>query len=144
MSNDNLELEIEVNIRFSDTDAMGVVWHGNYLRLLEDGREAFGKHFGMDYLDVHKNGFFTPIVKSELEHKSPIYYGEKARVITRFIPSKAAKMVFEYEVFNANTGQLSATGKTIQVFLHAESRTLELNTPEFFEIWKKSVLEKVG
>ncbi len=27
-----LSLEIELNVRFSDTDAMGVVWHGNYLR----------------------------------------------------------------------------------------------------------------
>ena len=39
--------EIEIDIRFSETDAMGVVWHGNYLKFFEDGREAFGKEFGL-------------------------------------------------------------------------------------------------
>lgn len=37
-----LQVEIPIKVRFSDTDAMGVVWHGNYLRFFEDAREAFG------------------------------------------------------------------------------------------------------
>ena len=48
-----LTTEIEFDIRFSETDAMGVVWHGNYLKYFEDGREAFGKEFGMEYLDIY-------------------------------------------------------------------------------------------
>lgn len=129
--------EIEFDIRFSETDAMGVVWHGNYLKYFEDGREAFGKKHKMEYLDIYSKGYFTPIVKSEINHKSPIYYGEKAKVITKLIPSKAAKIIFEYEIINLSTNKISATGTTIQVFLDRETRLLELNTPDFYISWEE-------
>lgn len=137
-----LTSEVEVDIRFSDTDAMGVVWHGNYLKFFEDGREMFGKVYGLEYLDVYNNGFFTPIVSSGVEHKAPIYYGEKAKVITRMIPSRAAKIIFEYEVINLSTGKLCATGHTVQVFLTKESRELELTKPKFYKDWEKEMREK--
>ena len=38
-----------------------------------------------------------PIVKSEIEHKSAIFYGQKAKVFVKLIPTPAAKMIFEYE-----------------------------------------------
>ena len=130
-----LTAEVEIDIRFSETDAMGVVWHGNYLKFFEDGREAFGVKYGLKYLDIFSNGYFTPIVKSEVNHKAPVYYGQRVRVITRYIPSKAAKMNFEYEVINVTTGEVCATGKTMQVFLTADKRELELTIPEFYRSW---------
>lgn len=133
----NLFVEIPVNIRFSDTDAMGVVWHGNYLRFFEDAREAFGQKYKLHYLDIYKHGFFTPIVKSSIEHKSPLYYGEKAKVLARYIPSSAAKMVFEYELTNLSSGLISAVGSTVQIFMDAKERTLELSKPDFFYEWEK-------
>ena len=41
-----------IRVRFNETDPLGIVWHGNYLKYFEDGREAFGKEFGMEYLDM--------------------------------------------------------------------------------------------
>ena len=137
-----LVAEVEIEIRFSDTDAMGVVWHGNYLKFFEDGREMFGKVYGIEYLDMYHEGFFTPIVSSGVEHKAPIYYGEKIKVITRMIPSRAAKIIFEYEVINLSSGKLSATGHTVQVFLTKESRELELTKPQFFRDWEKHMRDK--
>lgn len=133
-----LSSEIEIDIRFSETDAMGVVWHGNYLKFFEDGREDFGKTFGLEYLTIFDSGYFTPIVKSEIDHKAPVYYGQVIKVITRYIASKSAKIMFEYEVVNITTNELCATGKTMQVFLDRESRTLELLTPEFYRQWKET------
>ncbi|WP_025761948.1 acyl-CoA thioesterase [Dyadobacter tibetensis] len=132
-----LSSEIEIEIRFSETDAMGVVWHGNYLKFFEDGREAFGKQYGLEYLTIFDHGFFTPIVKSEIDHKAPVYYGQKIKVITRYHPSRSAKVLFSYEVINMSTGQLAAAGQTMQVFLRRESRELELITPEFYRAWKE-------
>ncbi|TLV03560.1 acyl-CoA thioesterase [Dyadobacter luticola] len=129
--------EIEIDIRFSETDAMGVVWHGNYLKFFEDGREAFGKAYGLEYLTIFDKGYFTPIVKSEIDHKAPVYYGQAIKVITRYVAAKSAKIQFEYEVWNITTGELSAVGKTMQVFLDKESRTLELLTPDFYRLWKE-------
>ena len=135
----SLKTIVSIKIRFSETDAMGVVWHGNYLKLFEDGREEFGKEFGMSYLKVYGEGFFTPIVKSEVEHKAPIYYGEEVQVTATYIPTRAAKIVFQYEVMNLSTGKVCAIGQTIQVFLQKDTRELELFSPDFYKEWENKM-----
>lgn len=132
-----LSTEIEFDIRFSETDAMGVVWHGNYLKFFEDGREAFGKKYELEYMDIYAEGYFTPIVKSAINHKSPIDYGHRAKIITTLVPSRAAKIIFEYEIINLTTGKVSAVGSTMQIFLTKKTRELEINIPDFYLEWEK-------
>ncbi len=134
-----LESETPIKIRFGETDAMGVVWHGNYLKYFEDAREAFGIKFGLTYLDVYSNGYFIPIVKTELEHKTPLLYGESAFVRARQLYTPAAKIIFQYEIFNAETSKLCTSGTTIQIFMNSASRELELTKPKFYKDWEREV-----
>ena len=54
---------VEIPIKFSEVDSLRVVWHGNYVRYFEDGREAFGRQYGLGYLDIFENGnLAVPIV----------------------------------------------------------------------------------
>lgn len=133
----NLTAEILINIRFGETDAMGVVWHGNYLKYFEDAREAFGVKHKLAYLDFYSKGYFTPIVRAEVDYKSPMHYGEKAKIKIKLVNTPSAKIIFEYEIFNLTTKKISAVGKTIQVFLNAKTRTLEINKPTFYIQWEK-------
>ena len=126
----------EIRVRFVETDPLGIVWHGNYIQYFEDGREAFGRHHGISYLDQKDNGYASPIVKSGSEHKLPLRYGDIATVRTIYIDSPAAKMIFRYEIFNPN-GELVCTGETVQVFVSLDSGDLSLSIPEFFKEWKK-------
>ncbi len=127
----------QIRVRFVETDPMGIVWHGNYIQYFEDGREAFGRHHGISYLDQKENGFTSPIVKSSSEHKHPLRFGEVATVKTIFIDSPAAKMVFRYEIYN-EAKEVVCTGQTTQVFLGNDDE-LFLRLPPFFEEWKKKV-----
>lgn len=144
MSNENrfgmkiLESTIELLVRFSETDAMGVVWHGNYLKFFEDGREKFGAEHGMEYLDVFKQGYYTPIVKSEINHKASVFYGDKVLVKVILEKHNAAKIVFRYEVTNMTTDKIAAIGKTMQVFMNVEDRSLEMIKPAFYEVWESN------
>lgn len=36
-----------IKVRFSEIDSMQIVWHGEYVRYFEDGRESFGKHYSL-------------------------------------------------------------------------------------------------
>src|SRR5690606_23319657 len=74
-----LHATISFPVRFSEVDSLGIVWHGHYILYFEQGREAFGKKYGIDYLTVQREGFTTPIVRSVCEHKHPLRYGETAR-----------------------------------------------------------------
>ncbi|WP_339610668.1 acyl-CoA thioesterase [uncultured Planktosalinus sp.] len=129
-----LKVSKDIRVRFNETDPLGIVWHGNYITYFEDGREAFGRHHGISYLDVKENGYTTPIVKSVCEHKLPLRYGEIATIETTFINTPAAKMIFQYIIFNEQK-QVVCTGETIQVFLD-NNDSLALNNPPFFQSWK--------
>jgi acyl-CoA thioester hydrolase len=127
----------EIRVRFVETDPLGIVWHGNYIQYFEDGREAFGRHHGISYLDQKEHNFSTPIVKSNSEHKLPLRYGDVATVKTTYIDSAAAKMIFKYEIFNPK-GELVCRGETVQVFVELGGE-LSLTIPQFFMDWKKKV-----
>lgn len=129
--------EIVVPVKFNEVDSLGIVWHGHYIRYFEDGREAFGKKFGLGYLDIFKEGYVIPVVNVQCDFKWPLHYGDTIRVVTEYIPCEAAKIRFEYTLFNADTNKLIATGHSIQVFLDRSEFTLQLSTPLFYEQWKK-------
>ena len=132
-----LSEKIEVKVRFNESDPLGIVWHGHYLRYFEDGREAFGEKHGLRYLDIYKQGYVVPIVKIYCDYKKSLQYGDTAIVETIFIDNPAAKINFQYKIYVPKTLQIVAEGSSVQVFLKKDNMQLQLTTPEFFDAWKK-------
>lgn len=131
-----LSSKTEIQVRFNEADPLGIVWHGHYIRYFEDGREAFGNMHDLGYLEVYKLGFVIPVVSVQCDFKRSLRYGDKVIVETRFIPTDAAKLKFTYRLFKAASGELVATGSSVQVFLSKEDSVLQLSNPPFFEDWK--------
>ena len=132
----NLISEIEVKVRFSETDAMGIVWHGNYIKYMEDGREDWGEKYGISYLDVYSHGLVTPIVKNNLNHKRTLKFGDVAIVKTKYINTPAAKLIYEYQIFRKSDMKMVLEAKTVQVFTDV-NENLMLNIPDWVAVWKK-------
>ncbi len=131
-----LSAEKIIDIRFSEVDSMSIVWHGSYVQYFEDAREEFGRKYHLEYLRIYDNGYYAPLVELKLNYKQPLQYQHQARVVITFRPTDAAKIVFDYEVFDLETNQLAATGYSVQVFIDRE-RNLVLQTPEFYQKWKE-------
>jgi acyl-CoA thioester hydrolase len=131
-----LKCRTEIRIRFSEVDSMGVVWHGNYIRYFEDGRESFGNQFGINYLDFYRENVVIPLVKVNCDFKKPLIYGDTAIIETRFVNCEAAKLQYDYTIYRNNTDEIAATGSTVQVFLNPDMELL-LDFPPFFREWRK-------
>ena len=129
--------QTEVVVKFNEADPLGIVWHGHYIRYFEDGREAFGKRYGIAYLDFYHNGLAVPVVSVNCDYKRPLRYGDSVIVETTFINSAAAKLKFDYKVYESKNRTLVATGSSLQVFVNAKTFSLELTMHDFFEKWKK-------
>ncbi len=125
-----------IKIRFSEVDSMQIVWHGSYIKYLEDGRESFGNHYKIGYNDVCAQGYTIPVVKLSCDYKLPLRYGDTAIVETRFVNSDAAKILFEYSIFRESDAALIMGATSMQVFLN-KNNELELYAPSFFIDWKK-------
>lgn len=128
---------ITFDVKFSEADPLGIVWHGHYIRYFEDGREAFGKKHGISYLNFFDQGVVVPVVNVECSYKRSLRYGDTVTVETTFVPAEAAKVIFKYRLINAATKELVATGTSVQVFLDKKDSVLLLTNPPFFEAWKK-------
>lgn len=132
--------QTEIKVRFSEVDSMGIVWHGNYAKYFEDGRENFGKQYGIGYMDVHRHGYMIPLVKLNIDYKNQLKYEEEAILTTTFTDNPAAKIVFQYELRRKSDNKIIAVAESIQVFLNKEYE-LELISPKFFEEWKNKYIK---
>ena len=138
MENRNKILKAEKNleIRFSEVESMNIVWHGSYALYFEDAREAFGKKYGLGYLDIFGNGYYAPLVDLRFKYKKPLIYGHDARIEITYRNTAAAKIIFDYEIFDNKDNSLVAAGYSIQVFLDKQYQLLWSN-PSFYEEWKR-------
>ena len=125
----------EFEVRFSEVDSMGIVWHGSYANYFEDGRAEFGKKFGLGYMHIFESGFYAPLVELNFQFKKPLPYQTKAVVETKFINTPAAKILFEYRIFLPDNDTTICTGVSTQVFLD-KNYVLQWFNPLFYEQWK--------
>lgn len=126
----------EVKVRFGEVDSMSIVWHGNYVKYLEEGRESFGQHFGISYLEIYSHNMMAPVVNMNIDYKKQVQYGDSVVVETEFVDTAAAKIQFKYRLFRKSDGDLVATAQTTQVFITLE-REMLLYPPPFALEWKK-------
>ena len=115
---------------------MNVVWHGAYPLYFEDAREEFGRKYKLEYLRIADFGFFAPLVDLQFHYRKPLTYGMKPRIDIIYRPTESAKIVFDYEIYDTATGDLMATGTSVQVFMDMDYQ-LVWSTPEFYKEWKK-------
>ncbi len=136
MEKNQLKASKVFDIRFSEVDSMNVVWHGAYPLYFEDAREEFGRKYKLEYLRIADFGFFAPLVDLQFHYRKPLTYGMKPRIDIIYRPTESAKIVFDYEIYDTATGDLMATGTSVQVFMDMDYQ-LVWSTPEFYKEWKK-------
>ena len=131
-----LSTTLKFKIRFSEIDAMRVVWHGAYAKYFEDAREYFGQQFDLGYLLIEQEGYFAPIVDLQFQYKQPLRYAMEPEITITYRPREAAKIVFDYEIHDPETDELMASGRSVQVFMDMNYQLIWTN-PDFYQAWKR-------
>ena len=103
-------------VTYADTDQMGVVYYGNYGRLLEIGRTEMIREMGMAYMELEKSGIVMPVYSVESKYKNVIKYDELITIETTLKEIPAARIEFFYRIFNEE-GILAHEAKVVLVFL---------------------------
>lgn len=134
---EHLTTTYESYVSFHEADPLGIVWHGNYIKFFERGREEFGRQNGLDYGGFYENGFATPIVNVNCNYFKSLKYGDYYKVRTSIVKTVTAKIILNYEVYNKE-GELMCEGETTQVFVSREGE-LALYAPSFYIEWQQKV-----
>ena len=102
--------ELEIRVRYSETDQMGVVHHANYLVYLEEGRTALMRSLGFPYDEVERRGFAMAVRRIDLRYRAAARYGDEIVVRTWIERFRGASIQYVYEIIRSADRGLLATG----------------------------------
>lgn len=108
----------KVRVRFAETDAMGVVYHANYLPWCEVARLELIGSIGLSYRKMNEDGFHLPVVEAHLNYKRPAKFDDIVEIKASIKTKPSVKVKVEYEIY-AN-GVLLVSGYTMHVFVNRE------------------------
>ncbi len=113
-------VEATLRVRYAETDAMGIVYHTNYIVWFEVGRGEYMHQQGTGYAHVEAQGHYLPVIEVQARYLAPARYGDLVTVRTRVEEARSRQVTFAYEVIMAETGQLLATGQTKHICVDKE------------------------
>lgn len=113
--------ELELDIRYYETDQMGIVHHSNYVRFFECGRSDMMQKAGLPIEVIEREGVMLPVVGVECKYRMPAKMGDRIKVVSIIDKVPMAKLVVRSEVYNQN-GELLCHGAVTLGFIDSVSR----------------------
>ncbi len=112
--------EKEIEIRYAETDQMGVVYHANYLVWMESGRTTLFQDLGFTYAGLEEQGYLSPVVDISVKYKAAMRYGQVAKVRTWIESHGRLRTIYGYEIVHED-GTIAATGFSEHVLVKKEN-----------------------
>ncbi len=109
-----------VNVRYAETDMMGVVYHGSYLPWFEVGRTTLLKEMGLSYRQLEADGFRLPVLEVAVKYLRPALYDDELTIVTTMAEKPLLRIRLDYEVRRGE--ELLATGSTVHAFIDREGK----------------------
>lgn len=115
--------DLELRVRYAETDQMGVVYHTNYLVWCEIGRTELIRHMtGVSYAQLEERGIALAVAELSIRYHGAARYDNLIRVRTSMTDVRSRSITFEYEITNAESGERLATARTVLVSLDKRGR----------------------
>lgn len=138
-----LVTETPIEVRYQETDQMGVVYHANYLVWFEIGRTKFVEALGLNYHQgMEQQNVVSPVIDAQISYKNAVRYGEKPVVRTWLDDYDGLRTVYRYEILNG-AGDLAVTGTTTHTIVNKDTfRPLSIRRK--FPDWHAAYQNQLG
>ncbi|MEM8565375.1 MAG: thioesterase family protein [Bacteroidota bacterium] len=113
--------QLQIRVRYADTDQMGYVYYGNYAAYYEAARVEALRALGMTYRELEESGVMMPVLENHSKYIAPALYDELLTITTSINKKPGVRITFHYEIHNEE-GSLIHTGETLLVFVNMESK----------------------
>ncbi len=131
--------EVTLQVPFFDTDMLGVVWHGHYVKYFEIARCALLESIAYDYRTMRATGYVWPVVDLQIRYLAPARFGQTLRVAVRMVEYEY-RLKLAYEIRDGESKRL-ARGVTVQVAVAVDSGEMCFGSPpvllERIERWRR-------
>jgi acyl-CoA thioester hydrolase len=128
------ESEIKVRVIYADTDAMGIVYHTNYIKWFEMGRTELMRRMDIVYANLESSGCYLPVSEAYCHYLQPARYDDILIIDTKIAYLRRASIRFDYIVKDEYGENVIAEGYTLHAFTDKEGKIVRI---------PKNVLKKI-
>ncbi|HEX4663466.1 MAG TPA: thioesterase family protein [Terriglobales bacterium] len=128
--------EVQLRVRYAETDQMGVVYHSNFFIWMEIGRVELMRSLGFEYKQMEvEDDCHLPVVDARCRYKSPAHYDEQVIVRTELRNLRGSLIHFGYNILRQKDGAVLAEGETTHLVVNSrmEKRMLPERYRQGFE-----------
>ena len=118
--------EIQIRVRYAETDRMGLLHHANYLVYFEQARTELLRNSNASYKEMEDQGFFLVVAEAEVKFKKPAHYDDVLTIRTTVTRTSPVRLEHKYEVFR--DGTLIAEGATTLACVDREGKLRAMPT----------------
>ena len=111
---------VVIDVRYAETDKMGVVYHGSYLPWLEVARADYLNALGFPYSELERRNCFLPVIELQIKYRKSMTYGQQARIVTWFERPHGIRIKINYVVSCEDQTVLEAS--TTHTFVNEKGR----------------------
>ena len=110
----------KIRVRYSETDQMGVVYHGNYAQFFEIGRTEWLRNMGVTYKKMETSGIMLPVISLQCNFIKSALYDDILTIDTIIRKTPMVKIEFDYEIKNQHN-DLICTGNSVLAFINMKT-----------------------
>lgn len=110
----------KTRVRYSETDQMGVVYHGNYAQYFELGRTEWLRNLGVTYKDMENSGIMLPVISLTCNFIKSAIYDDVLTIETFLIKKPMVKIEFDYVITNQND-EIICKGNSVLAFMNMKT-----------------------
>jgi len=123
-----ISAEVVIKAQFYDLDPMQIVWHGNYVRFLEQARCALLDKIEYNYKEMLRSGYAWPVVDLRIKYVRPVRFGQEVRVTATMVEYEN-RIKIDYRVADLASGEVLTKAHTIQVAVDVANNELCFESP---------------
>jgi acyl-CoA thioester hydrolase len=125
-------VDIDIRVRYAETDQMGVAYYANYLVWFEVGRSEFCRKRGFSYADLEAAGYKLVVTDVHCRYRNPARYDETVTVRTRLKKVNKRMLTFDYQVLRHGSSEVIAEGESEHLSVGSNGKPKIL--PEEFRV----------
>jgi len=119
-------VDVELRVRYGETDQMGIVYHAEYLAWCDMGRTEYIRRLGTSYASLEQAGTLLAVAEANLRYHAPARYDDMIRVETTLTDVRSRALTFDYLICHAASGSRLVTARTLMVVLDGNRRPVPL------------------
>jgi len=131
-------VEINLRVRYSEVDRMGVAHNRVYLDWFEIGRTEFCRQAGITYKEIEEQGFFLVVVAASCRYRRALTYDDCFWIKVALKEISPRKLIFAYQLFSEDRTTLHAYGETVHVVTDKKLKLASLNMGDV-ELWLQTL-----